>query len=294
MKCGPDSVPHSAHPTNAGPRTQSIAPGIIPGMRRKTTIRTTVHLVRLLFLAGLVPLAGCQIAEPQPTASSETQPASQPGRSMAEHMHDMAMTVDITGSLEARDKQKAMLDAIRERTEELDVEGFNQAVAQLNEAVKLLTERIAALTPEMIAAAGENAVAATANARKQIETLDIEQANKVLAETTRTITDIRETVNQLKEQLDTTNTHTQGMIDTTKQRIDELPIDELRTSIIQFEKTLISIDRTSQQLPTMAEQLNATLGTARTTFRIVIVAVLTFGLCALIWLVRFLPRGRES
>ena len=237
---------------------------MICDMRCDTTATVRIRLVECLWLAGLLLIAGCQTTEPQPAPQpvtpSATQPSSQPFSLMSDQMErvkEVVRVVDFTGTADARGKQMEMMEAIRERTEELDVEGFNRAVAQLNEAVKLLTERIAALTPEMIAAVGENTVAATENVRLQIEQAKFGEAIA----------------------------STQQLAQTLNERIEALDIEQANKVLIESNQTVTDIRKS-------VSQLNVTLATAQTTFRIIIAVVLVFGVCALVWLVRG-KRGRS-
>jgi hypothetical protein len=238
---------------------------MICAMRCENITTVRIRSIECLWLAGLLLIAGCQTTEPQPATPPATQPGSQPFSSVSDQMErvkEVVRVVDVTGTADARGKQTEMMEAIRKRVGELDVEGFNRAVAQLNETVKLLTERIAALTPEMIAAVGENAVAATEKVRLQIEQAKLGEAIASMQQLTQTL----------------------------KERIEALDIE-------QANKVLIESNQTATAIRESASQLNATLATARTTFRIIIAVVLVFGVCALVWLVRFLPstskRGRS-
>jgi hypothetical protein len=51
---------------------------------------------------------------------------------------------------------------------------------------------------------------------------------------------------------------------------------------------------TSEQMPGIILTFNDTLGAAKTTFRMIIVVLGIFALCALVWLMRTMPRRRRA
>ncbi|MCP4593661.1 MAG: hypothetical protein GY842_23230 [bacterium] len=229
----------------------------------------------------LAQLAGC-------AAESKTEPVEQRNPSTRLSRIDvgkLADKVDLTGSREAWKAHAQMLNTARLKVEELDVEAFNQAVGDLATVVGQFQERLDALprrgVPDAVERLTEAAGSLTSLSKtleSQTAVLDLEATNALVTEVRGAVVKLGATIETLDESIDEVVAGTQSLTTQAEARVEDFPADELRHAVSELDTAAGALGEAAAMLPTVAQQLDATLATIKTTAGVAIGVLVLLGL----------------
>jgi hypothetical protein len=223
---------------------------------------------------------------------------------------------DPTGVVEMNQSIKDAATSVRERVNEVDVAALQACIAELGELIDSVRIRIDALAPndietlslELTASLGavraqldrvrlsdaiDSIIALTRQIEAEINTLDLEALNGLLAEARDTMAVIQGRVEPIVTSLNATIETARTQIDEVGRKADSLPFADIAAAGADIRKAAASIREVAEGLPRVEGELHRVLATARTTLWITAGAVTMAGLGALLRLTRMLRRSGE-
>lgn len=216
--------------------------------------------------------------------------------------------LDPSGLVQETRKREDLWRRLRDRIDELDIDGVNWAVDEVNTLARDINERIDAIRPEDLAQLAErlNNVAGslerqvadadipktTASVRDLGETvnsklteLNTAQVNDLLADLVETTRSIRRVLGELERDLGPGVTESRQLLRATQTRVEELPLEDIRGTIRTVRGAVDDAQVTIAQIPSLAEDVGATLGLLRILIWVAIVVLVIAGLVGLFRLV---------
>lgn len=234
-------------------------------------------------------LAGCAAPGQRAKPGGEpTSPAAQVFRK-----------IDPTGAAERNIRLSEASEAIKQRLDELDVDGFNQAVAAYGALAQQVNAQITALADELreslttgldeaqLGVLSRKLQDAADEASAALAQLDSDGLNRAIADTHRLVTQIDEKIakmdvaaanrlvtdaSSLQPDIVEVLRESSLLVNDLRQTVDSLPIAGLNDSIARIDATVASIGRTFWLLQILAV--------------LAIAAILLLAFCALAWLRR--------
>lgn len=269
------------------------------GRRRGRFVR---HSIGMLVGGALVIVAaGCRMASKAVEAGSDTA-------------RGVIGAVDPTGIVPESQARKDAADKIREKVAEIDVQAFNDAVLEIQYTVSALRERIEALSPEELermqaaisgasaalkeeieAADFDGAVRAANDAgtklHAKIEALDVASWNALIDRLNETATNLDALVQRLGDESTLVVRDARDVVHRVGEAVDTLPIVQAKAAVQQIESSAADAKGAVERWPTTVDRVEETLQAVRTGFRVMTVAGVLMGLCAMVWLVGAMRRN---
>jgi hypothetical protein len=222
--------------------------------------------------------------------------------------------VDPTGLVPETQARKEAASSIKDKFDQVDVEAINAAFVQFEATVCAFRERLEALSVVDISQMQGNLVQASARVRETVESTElqgalqsVESVTTVLAEKVQAVdvagfnallTRLNESVLHLDEAVSGIGTESTAAIGETRELVKQLkeslaalPVAETRDAIVRLDGAAVQVSGVVDRLPPTAEHVDETLSAVRTSFRVVTVTGVLFGVCAVVWLVGAMRRG---
>jgi hypothetical protein len=267
--------------------------------------RDRMHRGSQVCAAILIPLvlacAGC----------ASTDPGARGSRYSASRVIGK---VDPTGLVPETLARKDAATSIKDKFDQVDVEAINTAIVELEATVRAFRERVEALSVEDISQMQGHLVQASAQVRETVESTElrgalqsVERVTTVLAEKVQAVdvagfnallTRLNESVLHLDEAVSRIGTESSAAIGETRELVEQLkdslaalPVAETRDAIVRLDGAAVQVGGIVDRLPPTAAHVDETLSAVRTSFRVVTVAGVLFGVCAVVWLVGAMRRS---
>jgi tetrahydromethanopterin S-methyltransferase subunit B len=234
-------------------------------------------------------------------------------------------TVEPTGVVAETEARMTTWEAIKQRLDELDIQGVNDAVAALTSVADLMRARLEALPAEHVASLGDETLASLSALRQQVEEADIgattrslrsliddlrsktgavpaDEARALIREVTQLATELRATVQRIEGRLETVGQQTETLAQRATELVEAVSADQVRQVVERLDEAtaeaktaLAPIRRAGERWPETTRSLDGALRSATFAVRVAMVAFGLWGLCAVAWLVRLMrPRGAQT